>query len=73
MNKYIYILILVMGVASCWGQSKRSSKFSEEELPVHNELFVGGGINTRGFQVNVAYSLIQSPFRTLSFLWILGK
>lgn len=73
MNKYIYILLFLMGTTTTWGQTKKNSKFSEEELPVHNELFVGGGINTRGFQVNVAYSLIKSPFRTMSFFVDFGE
>lgn len=73
MNKYIYILLFLIGTTSSWAQIKKQAKFSEEELPVQNEIFVGGGINTRGFQVNLGYSIIKSPFRTLSFFVDFGE
>ena len=73
MSKYIYILLFLIGTTSSWAQTKKKASFTEEELPVHHEFFVGGGISTRGFQVNLGYSLVKSPFRTLSFFADFGE
>lgn len=73
MQNYIVLLCFLLGSTVLLGQKKTPKKFTEEELPVRNEFFVGGGIHTRGFQVQAGYSRIQNPMRTLSFFVDFGE
>lgn len=65
--KYILLFLLISLTSTIWGQNDKLNKFNEEELPVKNEFYLGGGIHTRGFQVRVGYSFLPNPIRTMTF------
>jgi len=73
MIKYILLFLLLSSTSTMWGQKSKSKKFSEEELPLKNEFYLGGGIHTRGFQVRVGYSFLPNPFRTMTFFASFGE
>lgn len=54
-------------------QKDKKKTFDSEELPVRNELYVGGGISTLGFQVSMAYGWLQNPVRTMKFFADFGE
>lgn len=72
MKKYIYLFLLFISVSGV-AQKQSSGKFLEEELPVQNEFYFGGGISTRGFQVGMAYSVVKNPTRTMTFFADFGE
>ncbi|MDC0230544.1 hypothetical protein OAK19_01125 [Aureispira] len=73
MIKFIFIFLVVSTSSILLGQLSSANKWRDIEMPVKNEFFVGGGINTRGFQVRVAYGLIKSPMRTMNFFLEFGE
>lgn len=67
-----YILITL---ACCWclWTELHAQEFDDEVLPKKSEFAVGGGIHTRGFQLNLAYGILKTPTRTMSFFVDFGE
>ena len=72
---YIYILIFIgTSTAVCAQKKKKKPRdFGEGEVPFRNELYIGGGIHTRGWNVNLNYAFIRKPMRTMSFTAEFGE
>lgn len=70
----IFISLMLVAIAiNLQAQKEKKRAFDEEVLPVRNELYIGGGINTLGFQVNIAYGWLPNPVRTMSFFADFGE
>lgn len=67
------VLILIFASNFLFAQKEKKTLFDEEEFPVRNEFYVGGGIHTLGFQVRVAYSWLPNPVRTMNFFTDFGE
>jgi len=71
---YITIfLLLISADADAQRRKKKKKIFDVDEIPCRNEFYVGGGIHTRGWNVNLAYSFIKKPMRTMSFFVEFGE
>lgn len=55
------------------GQLLQAQDGQTENPPVHREIFIGGGIHTRGFQITAGYSIIDRSRRTKSFFAEFGE
>ncbi|MCH2023299.1 MAG: hypothetical protein MK207_12555 [Saprospiraceae bacterium] len=73
MIKGFFIILLIFISSTSFGQISNANKWTDVEIPLRNELFVGGGISTRGFQVRVAYGRIKTPVRTMNFFVDFGE
>jgi len=71
--KHYFVLLFCLSTVVVFGQKKAKKTYTEEELPVKNEFFVGGGVHTRGFQIRLAYGILKSPNRTLNFMAEFGE
>lgn len=70
------ILLLALSGSTCFAQSsKKKAKNSQSSLdvPFRNELYFGGGIHTRGWNLHLNYGFIKSYNRTMSFFAEFGE
>ena len=74
---YLLILVLLVSSTSIWAQpkKKKSSSSSKDQgpIPYRNELYIGGGIHTRGWNIHLNYGFIKSYNRTMSFFAEFGE
>ncbi len=66
------VLIAFLGV-SVFTLSAQKHTDRDETIPVKNELFVGGGINTAGFQVKVGWGMIVNQARSIGIITEFGE
>ena len=71
----VHTMRILMLVFWCsWGGLHLVAQSDDrEESPVRNEVFIGGGIHTRGFQLTAGYSIIDRSRRTKSFFVEFGE
>lgn len=75
MRKYSILIIFIVLILNTDLSAQKATKklFSEEELPVRHEFFIGGGVHTLGFQVRAIYGFLPNPVRTMNFLTEFGE
>lgn len=69
-NTTRFLFLVLLGI--CWVLSAQSQD-KEEGSPVGNEVYLGGGIHTRGFQLMLGYSIIDRSRRTKTFFAEVGE
>lgn len=72
MIKKKYSIILAISVLCCLFNGQLLAQ-EDEENDKGNELYFGGGINTRGFQFTAGYSIIRPTRRTQTFFLDVGE
>jgi hypothetical protein len=70
MFRFVFIVSLTVSFSVL---AQTDSDLNNENIPVKNELFVGGGINTAGFQVKIAWGMIVNHVRTIGFVTEFGE
>ncbi len=73
-NKICIVALLFWGVVTgIAAQNKSNRLLGIKEIPFRNEFYVGGGLHTSGWNINLNYSLIKKKMRTLSFFLEFGE